>query len=85
MGKVARTNGRSAARTAERITEEEVHALAVLVNEVGVLERRTNHARAALDAYALDLEARYKLKTGDTLDTDTGAITRRTSGLTPVA
>ncbi len=77
MGKMARRNERSAARTAERVTEEERSEMARLVAEVGVLERRAQHARAKLDAYALDLESKYKLQAGDHIDTDTGAITRR--------
>lgn len=74
---ITRKMQRSAARTAERITEEERGVLARLVAEVGVLERKVVHARAKLDAAILDLESKYKLKPGDNLDTDTGAITRR--------
>lgn len=77
---LARKLTRARLRAAEQITEEERGALTRMVEEIGVLERKANHARAKLDAYALDLEAKYKLRKGDQLNTDTGAITRRTSG-----
>lgn len=82
---LARKMTRSANRTAERITEEELGALTQLVEEVGILERKANHARARLDAIVLDLETKYRLKQGDRLDTDTGAITRRGAGPPPIA